>query len=242
MIQIAVCDDENAVINQIESLLVSVCDKEGMRADIDVFYSGSTLEKEVLSGTRYDLIFLDIQMESGDGITAAKNIRKTDENTLLIYVSGYDQYLMELFRLDVFAFVKKPIEAAAFQNLFLEAYQKICSKNFYYSFRYKSEEHKILCRDILYFESSGRQVRIHCHDGSVRVFNGKLSEVEEEVRRGKNPFLRIHQSYLVNYFLIRSRTKKEVVLVNGERLSISEDRQKNFGLEYGKLLRGEIDV
>ena len=149
---------------------------------------------------------------------------------------------MELFRLDVFAFVKKPIEAAAFQNLFLEAYQKICSKNFYYSFRYKSEEHKILCRDILYFESSGRQVRIHCHDGSVRVFNGKLSEVEEEVRRGKNPFLRIHQSYLVNYFLIRSRTKKEVVLVNGERLSISEDRQKNFGLEYGKLLRGEIDV
>lgn len=37
MIQIAVCDDENAVINQIESLLVSVCDKEGMRADIDVF-------------------------------------------------------------------------------------------------------------------------------------------------------------------------------------------------------------
>ena len=171
MIQIAVCDDENAVINQIESLLVSVCDKEGMRADIDVFYSGSTLEKEVLSGTRYDLIFLDIQMESGDGITAAKNIRKTDENTLLIYVSGYDQYLMELFRLDVFAFVKKPIEAAAFQNLFLEAYQKICSKNFYYSFRYKSEEHKILCRDILYFESSGRQVRIHCHDGSVRYWS-----------------------------------------------------------------------
>jgi len=48
-------------------------------------------------------------MENGDGITTAKNIRKTDENVLLIYVSGYDKYIMELFRLDVFAFIKKPI-------------------------------------------------------------------------------------------------------------------------------------
>lgn len=242
MIQIAVCDDENAIINQIESSLSSLCDREGIKADIDVFNSGSSLEREIISGTRYDLIFLDIQMGNGDGITAAKNIRKVDENTLLIYVSGYDKYLMELFRLDVFAFVKKPINKEDFQNLFLEAYQKICSKNFYYSFRYKSEEYKILCRDILYFESSGRQVKVHCNDGNVRVFNGKLSDVEVEMQKGKIPFLRIHQSYLVNYFLIRSRTKKEVVLINGEKLSISEDRQKNFSLEYGKLLRGEIDV
>ncbi len=178
MIQIAVCDDENAIINQIEFLLISICDREGIKVDIDVFNSGNTLEKEIISGTKYDLIFLDIQMNHGDGITAAKNIRKVDENTLLIYVSGYDKYMMELFRLDVFAFVKKPIDEAVFQNLFLEAYQKICSKNFYFSFRYKSEEHKIPCRDILYFESSGRQVKVHCNDGTVKVFNGKLSDVD----------------------------------------------------------------
>lgn len=213
-----------------------------MKADIDAFNSGNTLEKEIVSGTRYDLIFLDIQMDNGDGITVAKNIRKVDENALLIYVSGYDKYLMELFRLDVFAFVKKPIDELVLKNLFLDAYQKICSKNFYYYFRYKSEEFKILCREILYFESSGRQVKVHCNDGTVKVFNGKLSNVEAEIQKGKNPFLRIHQSYLVNYFLIRSRSKKDIVLVNGERLSISEDRQKNFSLEYGKLLRGEIDV
>ena len=242
MIQIAVCDDENVVINQIESLLLLICNRKGMKADIDAFNSGNTLEKEIISGTRYDLIFLDIQMDNGDGITVAKNIRKVDENALLIYVSGYDKYLMELFRLDVFGFVKKPIDEMVFENLFLEAYQKICSKNFYYSFRYKSQEFKILCRDILYFESSGRQVKVHCNDGTLKVFNGKLSDVEAEIQKGKNPFLRIHQSYLVNYFLIRSRSKKEIVLVNDERLSISEDRQKNFSLEYGKLLRGEIDV
>lgn len=62
------------------------------------------------------------------------------------------------------------------------------------------------------------------------------------MEKGKIPFLRIHQSYLVNYFLIRSRTKSEVILINGTILSISEDRQKKFGIDYGKMLRGEINV
>ncbi len=48
-------------------------------------------------------------MKGGDGITAAENIRKVDDNVLLIYVSGYDKYMMELFRLDVFGFIKNPI-------------------------------------------------------------------------------------------------------------------------------------
>lgn len=48
--------------------------------------------------------------------------------------------------------------------------------------------------------------------------------------------------YLVNYFLIRSRTKSEVILINGTILPISEDRQKKFSIDYGKMLRGEINV
>ena len=40
--------------------------------------------------------------------------------------------------------------------------------------------------------------------------------------------------------LIRARTKAEVFLVNGEKLIISEDRQKKFAKEYSDLLGGEI--
>ena len=44
MIQIAICDDENVIINQIESLLLTICNREGMKADIDAFNSGNTLD------------------------------------------------------------------------------------------------------------------------------------------------------------------------------------------------------
>ena len=96
MIKIAICDDENIIVNQIENIILNVCKTEGILVDTDAFYCGETLEKAVMLGTKYDLIFLDIQMKNGDGITTAKNIREMDENVLLIFVSGYDKYMMEL--------------------------------------------------------------------------------------------------------------------------------------------------
>ena len=87
MIRIAVCDDENVIVNQIEHIISEVCKQESIPVNIDVFYSGRELKRQVTSGTKYDIIFLDIQMKGGDGITAAENIRKVDDNVLLIYGS-----------------------------------------------------------------------------------------------------------------------------------------------------------
>lgn len=242
MIKIAICDDENIITSQIDNIILDICNREGISFDTDVFYSGQGLEREISKGTKYDLVYLDIQMANGDGITTAKNIRKMDENVLLIYVSGYDKYMMELFRLDVFAFIKKPIENEYFTNTFLDANRKICNQKLYFSFHYKKQEYKILCIDILYFESSGRKINVHIRDGNIEKFNGKLSDVEEQIDNGKVPFLRIHQSYLVNYHHIKSRSKTEITLIDGTKLPISEEKKKKFGEQYGRLLGGEIDV
>lgn len=242
MLSVAICDDEHLITGQMENIIRKICRSENIQAEIDVFFSGGLLEQEISRGKKYDLIYLDIQMEYGDGIQTAKNIRKVDENAVIVFVSGYDRYMMELFRLDVFAFVRKPIDTESFSRIFLEANQKIGRKNFYFSFHYKNEEFKIPCKNILYFESKGRQIKIHSYDGKIEVFNGKLADVEKRLAEGKVPFLRIHQSFLVNYHMIKVRNKKEVTLITGEKLPISEDRQKQFCRTYGSLLGGEINV
>ena len=221
MLNIAICDDDDLIAHQIESVLHNIGDEENVKIDTDVFYSGNDLVREISSG---------------------KNIRKKDEDAMIIFISSYDRYVMELFRLDVFSFIRKPIDRDSFVQIFLEANQRICSRNHFFSFKYKSQEYKVLCKGILYFESKARQINIHVRDGNKYVFNGKLSEVEKGLSSGKVTFLRIHQSYLVNYLLIKSRSKSNVTLINGEVLPISEDRQKEFSKEYGRLLRGEIYV
>lgn len=242
MIRIAICDDEDVICSQIENALLEICEEENIPVDIDVFCNGHELENNIVPDNQYDLIFLDIQMARGDGINAAKNIRKIDENVLIIFVSGYDKYMIELFQLDVFAFIRKPIDKNTLRDLFLKANKKIGDSNIYFYYSCQRTEYKILCKDILYFESRGRQVQLYNRDGSTSVFYGKLSEVEKQLEKGKVPFLRIHQSYLVNYHWISSRSKTKINLATGETLPISDERQKEFGRSYARLLGGEIDV
>ena len=53
MIKVAICDDENMIASQIDNMILTICQKENISVDTDVFYGGSSLEKEMLSGS-YD--------------------------------------------------------------------------------------------------------------------------------------------------------------------------------------------
>lgn len=178
MIKVAICDDDILCAHQVESVICNICKREGIKVDTEVYYRGNMLEKEMAIGQIFDLIYLDIQMEKGSGISIAKNIRKLDENVIIIFVSSYEGYMTELFQLNDFSFIKKPINPELFSETFLWANQKICSKNFYFSFKYRNQEYRVPCKDILYYESRGRQITVYEKSGETYVFNGKLSDVE----------------------------------------------------------------
>lgn len=96
MLRIALCDDDSKFTGELETLVIEESRKLGIRAETEVFSDGKTLLKSIQSGDHYELIFIDIEMEQVDGITAARQIREIDRTVLLIYVSGYDEYLQEL--------------------------------------------------------------------------------------------------------------------------------------------------
>lgn len=236
MIKVAICDNEAAAANQIEILILNICKEKGIPVDTDVFYNSAFLRREIRSGTRYDLLYLGCRAENEKGIAAVRSIREMDENLLIIYMSACDKCAIKLFRFDIFAFIRKPVKRSLFDEIFLEANQKICDNHFYFIFHFKYKEYKLPCKEIAYFESIGKKIRINMRNGKEEIFVGKLSEVESRLADGKIPFLRIHQSYLVNYYLIKSRTKTEVTLVNELKLPISDGRKKNFASTYHLLL------
>lgn len=240
MINIAICDDEMIFATGIENIVNSICQKENLNVDIDVFNSGTDLKSEIASGIKYDLIFLDIYMKDENGIMVARHIRKTDENAIIVFVSRHDECMIKLFRLGVFAFIKKPIQINILKKVFLETISKILSQNAYFIFKFKCQEFKVLYKEIMYFESKGRKINVHIRNGDINIFNGKLNEIEKELQNGKNQFLRIHQSYLVNFYHIRERTKKEVTLTDGNKLPISEERKKNLNKKYNLFLNREV--
>ena len=61
MIRIAICDDENVFVSQVENILLELCEEESINIDIDVFYSGNALAKEILFFT----VFIPLRSYAG---------------------------------------------------------------------------------------------------------------------------------------------------------------------------------
>lgn len=49
------------------------------------------------SGKRFDIVFLDIQMEGMNGIEAARGLRERREDTVLVFVTGIKDYVFDAF-------------------------------------------------------------------------------------------------------------------------------------------------
>ena len=240
MIKIAICDDEILIATEIENLILDIAKKQMIEVDTELYFNASSLEESFLYGNKYDFLYLDIQMKDHNGIIAAQNIRKIDINVLIIYVSGYAKFVEDVFEVDAFDFIRKPIDIRKFEKCFLRACQKIVDNTTNFECHYKNEWLKFSIGEILYFESRGRKIRIYLVDGKKEEFNGKLDEVERNLKNSKLSFLRIHKSYLVNFHFIRAFARKEIRLVNGEMLPVSLDRYNEIKEKYGKLLGGEI--
>ena len=166
-------------------------------------------------------------MDKEDGISAAKRIRIYDKNVLIIYVTSHENHIKESFMVRPFRFLVKPVNENQMQVCFKAAYKEISSGDFYFRYSYQRMNHKVLIRDILYFESNKRKVRIVTEDKI-----GKLNEIEKSLKECKASFLRVHQSYLVNYKHVKGQSYDFVVMDNETKISISEDRRKMISEQY----------
>ncbi len=245
MLRIAICDDDSKFTGEIEALVFQESQKLGIRVETEVFSDGQTLLKSIQDGEHYQLIFIDIEMKQVDGITAARHIREIDRTVLLIYVSGYDKYLKELFEVEPFRFLSKPLNPVQFARYFKESCKRVNETEVFYQFTFNKEIRKVSVRDIVYFESSNRIVYIHLKDGSDEHFYGKLNNVEKELATSRQYFLRIHQSFLVNYDHVKKMNFVNITISymgKEMELKISEDRQKEVRQQLCKIAGGKAVI
>ncbi len=245
MLKIAICDDDLKFTGELETLVMKECQRSSTRCETDVFSDGKNLLESFQQGAHYQLIFIDIEMAHLDGITTARKIREIDRTTLLIYVSSYDTYLKELFEVEPFRFLSKPLNQGLFARYFKEACKRINETDVFYQFTFNKQIHKVPVKDIAYFESANRIVYVNLKDGSSEHFYGKLANVENELAQSRQYFLRIHQSFLVNYDYITKMNFFNVTIDYAGtqiELKISEDCQKEIRNQICKIAGGKAVV
>ncbi len=114
---IAVCDDEENIRIYIKKLI----EEQDVSCQVMEFSSGEELlrfwgqeDREQL-----DILFLDISMDGTDGMETAEQIRDWKEEReevlwgslpLLIFVTGYPEYMPKAFSVNAFQYLVKPVD------------------------------------------------------------------------------------------------------------------------------------
>lgn len=101
MLCIGICDDNRKSCSILEEKLMYYGKERQLSLDIHAWYTGEALcdflEK---SGEVLDALFLDVNLDTTDGIQVGNFIREKLDNyeTKIVYISADSSYAMELFR------------------------------------------------------------------------------------------------------------------------------------------------
>ncbi|MGN0140660.1 MAG: LytR/AlgR family response regulator transcription factor [Roseburia sp.] len=78
-----------------------------MVEELNLFQKSEEALKWV-EGHSVDVAFLDIQMPGINGIELAKGLKAIDRNIRIVFVTAYEQYALEAFRVDAIGYLLKP--------------------------------------------------------------------------------------------------------------------------------------
>lgn len=110
MYKIAVCDDEKIYRSRLKDLLEKYAQSKGLHFEI---FSFENADKLLLNyPENLDLLFLDIAMDGVDGMSAAREIRRSDPQVCIIFITSMYQYALDGYSVKAFGFITKPVKDA----------------------------------------------------------------------------------------------------------------------------------
>ncbi|MEF9992526.1 MAG: LytTR family DNA-binding domain-containing protein [Romboutsia sp.] len=217
---IGICEDNSIHRNILNSYICKFFNI--LNYDILEFSSGEELLSKYPNDI--DLLFLDIQMQDLNGMDTARKIREFDNNVEIIFATSVLDYVCEGYEVNAYRYMLKPIDYNVFENNMGKCIENIIKKkNDYLTIIDKSKLIKIKFDDILYIETSKRQLIIHTTSGCELI---KMSMRKLEKLLNKD-FFRCHNSFIVN---LEKVNKIEVsdIYINNATIPISKHRIKQL--------------
>lgn len=223
MYKIAVCEDNSIHMNQILNVLKRYEQKHSVEMQIATFQSA-----ELLLQTRfdsYDLVLLDINLAKLNGIELAKYIRKQSKRIKIVFLTAYEHFWPEGYKVLASRFLVKPLSDDELYNEISPLLDEVNCLSSYVLVSEKKELVRVEIDDILYFEISGRKVLVHTLDG-IYTSSKSLSYWVKELASAS--FVQTHSSYLVHLKYVKRVGKDCVTLTTGDEVYISFRKYKSF--------------
>ena len=155
MIKVAICDDENIILEDMSGRVQTILN----RAEVSLYSDGAILIRDAVQ-KGYDLILLDIDMPEIDGLNVAGCIQRMSVKPLIIFVTNHDELVYDSLQLHPFGFVRKSYLDKELEKVLRDAAEELSSREKHFFFHTASGDLRLKLTDILYFEAEGNYLRI----------------------------------------------------------------------------------
>ena len=230
---IAVDDDEIAMSR--------ICDFINKTPFLNLlsYYNNPLNALSALGNNDVQLVFLDVNMPGLNGIELARiiNGQKKTPRPQIIFVSGYERYAIEGYKVNAIDYLLKPVEyedfaKAAFKaRAIIEDQSKTVKEasygaNDFLFLRVEYELIKVYLKNILYIEGFKDYVKIYLTNvnGFIKSLT-TMKNLEEKVP--SHSFIRIHRSFIVSLDKIDSITAN-MIRIGKTTIPISPQYKENF--------------
>ena len=206
-----VVDDEQLACDELSYLLRDF-------PEVEVIATGSNglQALELIRKLEPEIVFLDVHMPGLDGMGVVRRLREAGADPpYFIFVTAYDQYAVEAFRLEALDYLLKPVDKARLAETIERARRAIQEKKAPEEAAPKSAAPASASapRSQLLVRANNRQFIVHANeviyatidDGLITLVTTTLEgqsnyKTIEELQASLDPerFWRVHRSYLVN--------------------------------------------
>lgn len=217
MYLVALCDDEKAEMEKIETLLERYRERhDDCGFQIDCFENvNELLIKMEESGYMPDILLMDIYMPGKLGIEAAQEIREMGNSCRIIFLTSSTEYALEAYRVDATQYLIKPISETELFPVLEKTFKAMDrEQQKHLLLRIDGSIRRIALRDILYCEAQKKSQCICLTENrylQLRLTMGRL----QEMLAGHEEFVRVGIAYIINLEHVESLNTQLLQMDNG---------------------------
>lgn len=233
----AIVDDMATECEILRSLLKQYETNQQQAMQITEFHSGSELLNDYIPGS-YDVVFMDILLESENGVDCAMRLRQLDENVNLIFLTTSSEFGVKSYDARAADYIVKPATLERLSRAL--HYCKIAEPQSIPSITVTTRNQPLetTLDRILYADYQNRSTCIHLTDCLVPV-SGSFSELSDKLCSYPQ-FMSCFKGIVINLTEVRELGSNYLILKNGEQLPVSRRLQRQVHRQHLSLSAGSL--
>lgn len=212
--RIAICDDRQEDREYVRQLTARWAQQRGNQVEMTEFCSA---EKFLFSCPQpdFDLLLLDIEMGEMDGVSLAKQVRRTNELMQIVFITGYSDYITEGYEVAALHYLMKPVKEEKLFAVLDRAVERLHKNTKVLTLETAEEMVRVPLYQVSALEVQRNYVTVHARqDYTVKK---SLSELMEQL---DERFFRVGRSAVVNLNDISRVTRSDIYLTDGRSIPL----------------------